>query len=41
MKNLKVRVKMYLILVCVLIETTFCIVFTRVNMRQLKDASLV
>lgn len=39
MKNLKVRVKMYLILVCVLIETTFCIVFARVNMRQLKDAA--
>ncbi len=39
MKNLRVRVKMYLILVCMLIETAFCIVFARVNMRQLTDAA--
>lgn len=37
MKNLKVRVKMYMILVCVLLETTFCIVFSRVNMHNLKN----
>lgn len=37
MKNLKVRTKMYLILLCVLAETAFCIIFSRVSMNILKN----
>lgn len=37
MKNLKVRVKMYLILICVLLVIAFCLIISHVNMNQLKN----
>ena len=41
MKNLKVRVKMYLILACVLLEIAFCLIISHANMNQLKNEAEV
>lgn len=40
MKNLKVRAKMYLILVCVLILTAFTTIFSRMYLGELKNAGI-
>ena len=40
MKNLKVRGKMYLILVCVLILTIFCVVFSNFYLGEIKDTAV-
>ena len=40
MKNLKVRAKMYLILVCVVILTAFTIIFSRMYLGELKNAGI-
>lgn len=37
MKNMKVRVKMYLILLCVSVEIIFCIIFSMVSMNNLRN----
>ena len=39
MKNLKVRAKMYLILVCVLVESIFCISYSKTNLDKLKNSA--
>lgn len=39
MKNLKVRVKMYLILLCVLAETICCIAISQANMKSLRNTA--
>lgn len=39
MKNLKVRVKMYLILLCVLILTIFCVSFSRSFLGEIRDTA--
>lgn len=39
MKKLKVRTKMYLILLCVLAESFFCISFAKINLNQLKTSA--
>ena len=40
MKNLKVRTKMYLILVCVMILTIFTIIFSRLYLGELRNAAV-
>lgn len=40
MKNLKVRGKMYLILVCVLILTIFCVVLSKFYLGEIKDTAV-
>ena len=37
MKNMKVRVKMNLILLCVSVEIIFCIIFSMVSMNNLRN----
>lgn len=39
MKKLKVRTKMYLILLCVLAESFFCISYAKINLNQLKTSA--